>query len=620
RQYLRADIQGDGRDDWVEVYQDAQGIEHLRNAINRGDGNWDWGSDVVVGKKAQSRYLAADLNGDGRTDVVQLWKNEAGQAVATTWLSDGNGYIQGSDSVLGAWRDEAVYRLADQDGDHRADLVGTWVEEDGRQVIASWRSDGVQFVQRGDWRRDTRFIEGDFNGDGRLDLLEIRHEADGKAVGKQWLAGATGYTEGATLQLGDWHADTQYLLGDVSGDGKSDLVAVRKRQDGKAVATIRLTTADGMGEATELELGAWVAETRYLLGDGTGDGKADLWVVSLAASANRPVQACLWLSDGKTFKEGATVTSGLHSDIAQQYQLADINGDGRKELTVSRYYAPTSNDYVLVFFASEDGTLTAKQDNGHVSGTTRQYLKVDIQGDGRDDWVEVYQDAEGVEHLRNAVSHGNASWNWAGDVEVGKKAQSRYLAADLNGDGRTDVVQLWKNEAGQAVATAWLSNGTGYTQGSDSVLGAWRDDAVYRLSDQDGDHRADLVGTWVEEDGRQVIASWRSDGVQFVQRGDWRRDTRFIEGDFNGDGRMDLLEIRHESDGKAVGKQWLAGATGYTEGATLQLGEWHADTEYLLGDVSGDGKSDLVVVRKRQDGKAVATIRLATADGLGEAT
>ncbi|MGQ5525715.1 hypothetical protein ACUHMQ_21060, partial [Chitinimonas sp. PSY-7] len=155
--------------------------------------------------------------------------------------------------------------------------------------------------------------------------------------------------------------------------------------------------------------------------------------------------------------------------------------------------------------------------------------------DGRDDWVEVYQDAEGVEHLRNAVSHGNASWNWAGDVAVGKKAQSRYLAADLNGDGRTDVVQLWKNEAGQAVATAWLSDGNGYTQGSDSVLGAWRDEAVYRLNDQDGDHRADLVGTWVEEDGRQVIASWRSDGVQFVQRGDWRRDTRFIEGDFNGD-------------------------------------------------------------------------------------
>ncbi|MGQ5522078.1 FG-GAP-like repeat-containing protein, partial [Chitinimonas sp. PSY-7] len=468
--------------------------------------------------------------------------------------------------------------------------------------------------------RDTRFIEGDFNGDGRMDLLEIRHEADGKAMGKQWLAGTTGYTEGATIQLGQWHADTQYLLGDVSGDGKSDLVAVRKRQDGKAVATIRLTTADSMGEATELELGTWVAETRYLLGDATGDGKADLWVLSLEASAYKPVQATLWRGDGKTFTAGTTVTSGFHSGPGMQYHLADINGDGRQELTVSRYYTPNSNDYVLVFFASENGTLIAKQDNGHVAGKTRQYLRADIQGDGRDDWVEVYQDAQGIEHLRNAINRGDGNWDWGKDIAVSNKAQSRYLAADLNGDGRTDVVQLWRNEAGQAVATAWLSNGTGYTQGSDSVLGTWRDEAVYRLGDQDGDHRADLVGTWVEADGRQVIASWRSDGVQFVQRGDWRRDTRFIEGDFNGDGRMDLLEVRHEADGKAVGKQWLASVTGYTEGATIQLGEWQADTQYLLGDVSGDGKLDLVAVRRRGDGQAVATIRLATADGMGEAT
>ena len=68
---------------------------------------------------------------------MQIWRNDLGQAVATLWVMDRDGkYIQGADSVLGTWRDGATYRLSDVDGDHRSDLVGTWVEDDGRQVIA----------------------------------------------------------------------------------------------------------------------------------------------------------------------------------------------------------------------------------------------------------------------------------------------------------------------------------------------------------------------------------------------------------------------------------------------------------------------------------------------------
>ncbi|MGQ5522076.1 LysM peptidoglycan-binding domain-containing protein, partial [Chitinimonas sp. PSY-7] len=158
-------------------------------------------------------------------------------------------------------------------------------------------------------------------------------------------------------------------------------------------------------------------------------------------------------------------------------------------------------------------------------------LKVDIQGDGRDDWVEVYQDAEGVEHLRNAVSHGNASWNWAGDVAVGKKAQSRYLAADLNGDGRTDVVQLWKNEAGQAVATAWLSDGNGYVQGSDSVLGTWRDDAVYHLMHHNADGKSDLTATWLNDEGARAIGTWLFGIGAAGELATWQFSSRLLSGE-----------------------------------------------------------------------------------------
>ncbi|MGQ5525713.1 hypothetical protein ACUHMQ_21050, partial [Chitinimonas sp. PSY-7] len=159
----------------------------------------------------------------------------------------------------------------------------------------------------------------------------------------------------------------------------------------------------------ELELGAWAAETRYLLGDGTGDGKADLWVVS--QTTDKRVQVVLWLSDGKTFTAGTPVTSSYGWQSNHQYILSDIKRNGRQALSIQFLYA--GSDYVYVFFHDDDGVLKHIHQNHGAPGKTSQYLKVDIQGDGRDDWVEVYQDAEGVEHLRNAVSHGNASWNWA---------------------------------------------------------------------------------------------------------------------------------------------------------------------------------------------------------------
>ncbi|PHV09465.1 hypothetical protein, partial [Chitinimonas sp. BJB300] len=261
--------------------------------------------------------------------------------------------------------------------------------------------------------------------------------------------------------------------GDISGDGKSDLVAVRKREDGKAVASIRLASADGLVEATELELGTWIADTRYLLGDATGDGKADLWVVS--QSANQKTQVTLWSRDGETFTQGPKAKSNHAWDVGQQYILSDINRSGRQTLTV--VFPSGSTDKTSTFIVAEDGTMAMVSDYESFGAASRQYLKADVQDDGRDEWIKVYQDAQGVDHLRpSSDDDGNGEWGWSSfkDIAVGKKAQSRYLAADLNGDGRTDVVQLWRNGAGLAVATAWLSDSNGYVQGSDSVLGAWR--------------------------------------------------------------------------------------------------------------------------------------------------
>ncbi|MBB5020669.1 hypothetical protein HNQ59_003994, partial [Chitinivorax tropicus] len=527
--------------------------------------------------KPNSRFLAADVTGDGRTDVVQLWRNDAGQAVATLWASNGSGYSKQSDSILGQWRDDAVYRLSDQDGDRRVDLIGTWVENDGRQVIASWRSDGSQFVQRGDWRKDTRFLEADFNGDGRQDLLEIRHDVNGDAVAKQWLANGAGYSEGPSVVLGRWQADAQYLTGDLNGDGQSDLLSIVKREDGQAIATLWQQGTAGLVKGQDVELGRWVVGTRYVLGDANADRKADLWGVSTTPLDVNKVEVTCWSQVAGSFVKRSDVEYGRPIANLNRLAVGDVNGDGRGELIAVFYLADQSRHDFAVFAMAADQKLTVWGDYW-----SRQYgghsFIVDTDGDGRTDVLEVVNFKDGTFGLTKLTGNVSNQLAIGTDLSLGAgKPGSRFLAGEVTGDRRSDVVQLWRNDAGQAVATLWASNGSGYSKQSDSILGQWRDDAVYRLSDQDGDRRVDLIGTWVENDGRQVIASWRSDGSQFVQRGDWRKDTRFLEADFNGDGRQDLLEIRHDVNGDAVAKQWLANGAGYSEGPSVVLGRWQAD-------------------------------------------
>ena len=146
--------------------------------------------------------------------------------------------------------------------------------------------------------------------------------------------------------------------------------------------------------------------------------------------------------------------------------LADINGDGRKEL-IAAYYS--------VYVFGSDYTLLAEA-NGGSGRVYAPHVVADLEGDGIPEMVygnghEIY-----AYEWRNGGLHLKAGWP-ADTTTAGEAPEVRGLAAaDLDGDGRCEVVatttQTQSRDAGGAQVFAFSSDGSSF-QPAGVTFPAW---------------------------------------------------------------------------------------------------------------------------------------------------
>ncbi|MDG4825011.1 GH25 family lysozyme [Asanoa sp. WMMD1127] len=241
------DVDGDGTTDIVMAYQISDGTfgfyvfdEGLSSA-----GRWytsgPFGLDSVGG-----RLVVADFTGDGRAEPALVRDNGDATVTIYRWTSTGSSFVRTTDYVgAGAFTMSNVgdrVAAGDVTGDGKADIVmayqisdgtfGYYVWSAGLSSLGRWYTSGIFNLDR----VAGRLVVDDFTGDGKAEPALVRDDGDATMSIYRWTSTGSGFAR-TTDYLGDGtfmvsNIGNRVAAGDVTGDGKADIVMAYQISDG----------------------------------------------------------------------------------------------------------------------------------------------------------------------------------------------------------------------------------------------------------------------------------------------------------------------------------------------------------------------------------------------------
>ncbi|OHD13427.1 MAG: hypothetical protein A2Y34_16365 [Spirochaetes bacterium GWC1_27_15] len=262
--------------------------------------------------------------------------------------------------------------------------------------------------------------------------------------------------------------------------------------------------------------------------------------------------------------------------------VLDLNMDGKDDLVHC-----TTNDYIHTWISNGNGTFsigTFKPWSGYDVGSGK-WLLADINNDNKKDIIHL-----GAGYIHPWISNGNGTFSigyfkpWDGyDMNTGN-----WLVADLNNDKKEDLIHITI----YGYINTWISNGNGTFivrsfkpwDGYGFQWGTWE------VADLNGDGRkelvhltkADYIHTWFYNDnGTFTIKGYSPWAGYNIQWGRW------IVADINGDKKDDLIHLTERD----YIQPWLSNGDGNFNvkgfspwtGYSINTGFW-AKNSSLSGD------------------------------------
>jgi hypothetical protein len=259
-----------------------------------------------------------------------------------------------------------------------------------------------------------KLVQGDFNGDGRQDFA--------------WASGCTVYLElssgssfsrtswpitscGSSGYVGDPGTPHDYEVGDFNGDGRPDIAVfygpgLTSSHDAWSVPVLLNQGGSFHDVRWGNQIDSGVNDgLEFRIGDFNGDGMDDFLVESKVSASPNPSDSCfvVYLSTGSKFNADSQwqVTDGCR----KRGEVLDINGDGRSD--------------IISFYRYQYNASTRMGSTG--------YLVLRSNGTGFDQLV-------GTAQIPCDFSGCGGSW---------RPSDPNWLRADINGDGKTDLVAVY---------------------------------------------------------------------------------------------------------------------------------------------------------------------------------
>jgi hypothetical protein len=550
----------------------------------------DRGRDKATGRadRTTATGLAAqpgDVTGDGLADAV-VRDPGADSGTLRVFTHDGTAEDNpwpASESFGGDWDFADPLLLGDVTGDDHPDLVAR--DASGALSIHPYRTDVAtganpwpdKLAAGMGWGRFDTLLLGDVTGDGRPDLIG---REPGAASGTLWIIrhdGSSGNPYGSTPYWAGtgWNLADAMLLGDATGDGFPDIVV----RDGAGSLWIyphnHATTQNPYTSRTAAGTG-WTVGQTLVLADATGDGRLDLIGRSGDALTIHPHNGA---ASGQVWS-GPPIPAGTGWDFANAVIAGDLTGDGRPELV-----ARVHQGDLWVYPGDGETPWSDRFSAGNRWAYEDQLLLGDVTGDGKIDivardpkavsgtlWIYPGDGATDSDPWTATRAFAGTGWNLATAMALG----------DLTGDGRPDL--LIKDRGGEL----WVYPHNGTTGATNPwtvqrrwVGSGWGTARELRLADVDGDGRADLVD--LEVDGTLWVYPTGSpeSGAQPPIKidGDWSEVAELAVGDVDGTDRPSLVTITESGDVTVYAH--AAGAVLWSSGRAVASG-WDFASALLL--------------------------------------